>query len=103
MLSSRLRRKRELLLMEAVEPRLLLTVNNAFNTTYFNNADLTSPVTTADAQSINFNWAKNSPAPGVDPNTFSVQWTGFIQPTYTQAYTFYTTADDGVRLSINGQ
>lgn len=89
--------------MEAVEPRLLLTVNNAFNTTYFNNADLTSPVTTADSQSINFNWGKTSPAPGVDPNTFSVQWTGFIQPTYSQAYTFYTTADDGVRLSINGQ
>jgi hypothetical protein len=31
-----------------------------------------------------------------------VRWTGTVTPRYTQAYTFYTQSDDGVRLWING-
>jgi endoglucanase len=38
---------------------------------------------------------------GVD--TFSVRWTGQIQPKYTEEYAFKTTSDDGVRLWINGK
>ena len=33
---------------------------------------------------------------------FSVRWTGSVIPTTTEAYTFYPSADDGVRLWING-
>lgn len=44
-----------------------------------------------------------SPAPGVVPeDKFSVRWTGQVQPLYTETYTFYSVADDGVRLWING-
>jgi hypothetical protein len=89
--------------IEAVEARLLLTVTGGFTATYFNNADLTSPVTTDNFPAVNFNWGTTTPAPGVDPNTFSIRFTSFIQPTYSQNYTFYTAADDGVRLYINGQ
>jgi endoglucanase len=38
---------------------------------------------------------------GVD--TFSVRWTGQIQPKYSEQYDFKTTSDDGVRLWVNGQ
>jgi hypothetical protein len=34
---------------------------------------------------------------------FSVRWTGFIKPRYSEVYTIYTTSDDGVRLFINNQ
>src|SRR5687768_15977296 len=34
---------------------------------------------------------------------FSVRWSGMVSPRYTQAYTFYTTTDDGVRLWVDGQ
>jgi hypothetical protein len=34
---------------------------------------------------------------------FSVRWSGMVQPRYTEPYTFTTTADDGVRLWVNGE
>jgi len=52
---------------------------------------------------INFDWEDESPNKtllGVDQ--FSVKWSGQIQPVYTDTYTFYLTADDGVKLTING-
>ena len=51
---------------------------------------------------INFNWGQNSPGPSVSRNSFSVRWTGFVQPQFTETYTFYTKTDDGVRLWVNG-
>jgi hypothetical protein len=39
----------------------------------------------------------------VAADTFSVRWTGQIQPRFSEEYTFYASTDDGVRLWINGQ
>ena len=36
--------------------------------------------------------APASPAPGIGADTFSVRWTGQVQPQFTQTYTFYTRA-----------
>src|SRR4051794_20883842 len=88
-------------LLEAVEGRVML--DGTFTGTYFNNNDLTAPTATQDDAQINFDWGKGSPIGAVDPSTFSVRWTGKIKPTYSQAYTFFTTADDGVRVWVNGQ
>ncbi|HWD92599.1 MAG TPA: PA14 domain-containing protein [Verrucomicrobiae bacterium] len=52
---------------------------------------------------INFNWGLSSPAAGVSSNQFSIRWTGFIQPRYSEVYTFHLTTDDGCRLWVNGQ
>ena len=52
---------------------------------------------------INFNWGTTGPAPAVGGANYTVRWTGSLQPQYSQAYTFITTADDGVRLYLNGQ
>lgn len=90
------------MLVEACEARVLLA-GSGFSGTYYNNADLTSPVISRNDSAIDFNWGKGSPDPGVDPSTFSVRWTGYIKPTYGETYTFYATADDGVRLKVNGQ
>ena len=52
---------------------------------------------------INNNYAGGLPGPaGVPATNFSVRWTGSVIPTTTEAYTFYPSADDGVRLWING-
>src|SRR6478736_4595536 len=69
------RRPLRQLLLEAIEPRLMLDASS-FSAAYFNNADLTSPVLTRSDPTINFDWGKTSPATGVDPSTFSVRWTG---------------------------
>jgi plastocyanin len=50
---------------------------------------------------INFNWNADVNNLG-QSDEFSIRWTGFIQAEKTETYTFYTRADDGTRLSING-
>ncbi len=44
-----------------------------------------------------------APVASMHHNTFSVRWTGQVQPQYTEEYTFAVHADDGCRLWINGQ
>lgn len=51
---------------------------------------------------IDFNWAGGSPATPIGNDDFSVRWTGTVQPQYSETYTFYTNADDGVRLWVDG-
>jgi hypothetical protein len=53
---------------------------------------------------INFQWGTGSPAPGlVNNNDFSVRWTGWVVPSFSEIYTFYATTDDGVRLWVDNQ
>lgn len=54
-------------------------------------------------RTVDFNWGSGSPDGAIASDHFSVRWTGQIQPRYSEAYTFYTTSDDGVRLWVNGQ
>jgi glucose/arabinose dehydrogenase len=76
---------------------------------YYNNIDFTDRVLTRIDPTVNFNWPDgteqgvSSPAVGIPPDTFSVRWSGQVQPLYSEAYTFFTTTDDGVRLTVNGQ
>ncbi len=51
---------------------------------------------------VNFDWVLGSPDPSIGVDTFSVRWTGKVQPQYNQTYTFHATTDDGVRLWVNG-
>ncbi len=70
---------------------------------YYDNADFTGPFYVRRDAAVNFDWGTNSPMPGkIAPTTFSVRWTGQVVPRYTQPYTFFVNADDGVRLWVNG-
>ena len=40
---------------------------------------------------------------GISADTFTVRWTGSVQPQVSENYTFTATTDDGVRLWVNGQ
>ncbi|MDX1613198.1 MAG: PA14 domain-containing protein [Candidatus Promineifilaceae bacterium] len=70
---------------------------------YFNNTALAgSPALVRDDAQIQFDWGLGSPAPGtVNNDGFSVRWTRSLhfEP---GDYLFQTTADDGVRLWVNG-
>jgi len=47
--------------------------------TFYNNASLSgTPVASRHVHEIDVNWAGIDPAPGVDPKTFSVRWSGEI-------------------------
>src|SRR5499426_1490487 len=73
--------------------------------TYFQGTALAgAPLLTRVDQTVNFNWAGGSPAPGVVPNDqFSVRWEGQVEARSDELYTFYVTHDDGARLWVNDQ
>jgi len=69
---------------------------------YYDNADFTGrSVTRVDPQ-INFSWGDGRPHPDIEPDTFSVRWTGFVRPERDGKYTFTARTDDGVRLWVAG-
>jgi len=52
---------------------------------------------------VKFSWRDASPDPVINPDGFSVRWTGQVQPLYSEEYTFHTISDDGVRLWVDGK
>jgi len=52
---------------------------------------------------INFDWGAGSPVLSAVADTFSVRWTGRVQPLYSERYTFYTSTNAGARLWVNGK
>ncbi len=70
---------------------------------YFDNADFTNLKDVQIDPTVNFDWGAAAPNPNLGPDNFSVRWFGQVQALYNESYTFYTTADDGVRLKVNGQ
>ncbi len=71
--------------------------------TYCDNADLTGAFIKRLDSTINFNWGLGSPDPGIASDTFSARWVGYLEPQFTENYTFYANTDDGVRLWVNNQ
>lgn len=87
-------------MIEQLESRTLL---DGLAGSYYPTMDLTgNPLVTRVDPSINFSWGSSAPATGMPADRFSVRWTGQVQATYSQTYTFYTVTDDGVRLWVNG-
>jgi hypothetical protein len=71
--------------------------------TYYDNRDFTgSRVERTDAV-ISFLWGEEAPVNFIERDTFSVRWTGILEPQFSQTYTFYARADDGIRVWIDGQ
>jgi hypothetical protein len=58
------------------------------------------PVLTRIDPEIDFNWGEGPPAPGVNPDFFSVRWTGDLEAPFTGVYTFTVRTTDRVLLRI---
>ncbi|MBE9035495.1 PA14 domain-containing protein [aff. Roholtiella sp. LEGE 12411] len=80
-----------------------LSAGNGLKGDYYDNKDFTDFKLTRTDGTVNFDWVSNSPAPSIGADTFSVRWTGQVEARYSETYTFYALADDGVRLSVNGK
>ena len=65
---------------------------------YYDNMDFTQLGLVRLDPVVNFSWGNGSPAPQIGVDTFSVRWTGQVEPYYSETYTFYTNTDDGVRI-----
>jgi hypothetical protein len=75
---------------------------------YYNTPDLSGPLVlkrndvTPGDPFINFDWGFGSPAPQVNPDNFSVDWTRTVHFPIAGTYVFTANVDDGVRVFIDG-
>ncbi len=77
------------------------------NAAYFSNAAPqdnfpATATSTLIVPAVNFDWGGGSPA-NISNDNFKARFTGFVQTLDAGAYTFFVTADDGVRLWVDGQ
>ncbi|NET91321.1 MAG: DUF4114 domain-containing protein [Kamptonema sp. SIO1D9] len=68
---------------------------------YFDNLDFSNHKFTRTDPIVDFSWGNSPPDTSMGNDTFSIRWTGQIEPLYSQTYTFTTNSDDGVRLWLN--
>lgn len=77
--------------------------NGAWVGQYFDNVDLSgSPVLTRSDANINFNWGTGSPASNIPSDNFSVRWDSTRTVSTAGNYTITATADDGIRVYVDG-
>src|SRR5439155_11420383 len=93
----------ELACVEPLESRTFFAVvaGTGLQATYFNNSNFTGTSIARVDKKVYFDFAATPPPAPLSPSTYSVRWTGKAKPSYSQTYTFYATADDGVRLCVN--
>ena len=92
--------------LDAYNTLMLLSpppTGTGLSVTYFDNKDFTGTNVAGPISNINYNWGATTPDPAIAPYTWSARWTGEVQPQFSEPYTFYTLADDGVRVTVNGQ
>lgn len=72
---------------------------------YYDTASFGTLKTTRMDATVNFSWGTAIPSGTAltDADTFSVVWAGQVEPEFSEAYTFYVTADDGARLWVDDQ
>jgi glucose/arabinose dehydrogenase len=70
---------------------------------YFDSRGFTNRFLNRVDPTVDFTWNSAAPADGMGSDSFSVRWTGQIEPRFSQNYTFTTRSDDGVRLWVDNQ
>jgi len=80
-----------------------LNVVDGFKGQFFNNTDFTGiPVAETIDRDVNFSW-EASPAKGVNPDYFSVRYSGKFTARKSGKHIFYLISDDYSRMFVNGE
>ena len=76
---------------------------NGWTGQYFSNNSLSgSPTLAIIDTTINFNWGANAPNASIPADNFSVRWSSLETFTEAGVYRFSASADDGIRVIIDG-
>ena len=76
------------------------TQGNGLTAQYYRDQTLTNLVLTRTDSVVNLD---GSPDASVPSTHFSARWTGQVEAKFSEAYTFSTESDDGVRLWVDGK
>ena len=76
--------------------------SNGLLGSYYSDAQFGMLRLTRKDATVKFDWGTSAPAANMPVDSFSVRWTGQVQPRYSENYTFRVTADDGARLWVSG-
>jgi uncharacterized protein (DUF1800 family) len=84
------------------------TATGVYNLIYNNTTFSGSPCRVGTFQHVteqnNGVWGTGTPDVAlINPDTFSIRWSGQVQPQFTEEYTFIVQADDGCTFKFNGQ
>jgi hypothetical protein len=88
---------------EIVPQSQLFPTGTGLNAQYYNGVALSGAALERIDTTVNFDWENGSPSPSIPIDYYSARWSGKVLPLYSEAYTFSTISDDGVRLWVNGQ
>ncbi|MDX2005374.1 MAG: galactose oxidase-like domain-containing protein [Meiothermus sp.] len=69
---------------------------------YFAQPDFTGTRVEQVSTRITFEWGESVPALGMRPGRFSARWTGFVQPEFSEEYTFSFPSVGTARLWVDG-
>jgi glucose/arabinose dehydrogenase len=79
-----------------------ITPSGGYSADYFANRDLAGAAALSQQDgAVDFDWGSGSPHSAIPPDNFSARWTRAL-PFAAGDYAFTVTADDGVRLYIDG-
>lgn len=91
------------MLAEMMQPAAADTLAAGLRADYFDNEDFTNLKLTRTDATVDFNWGFNAPDPLINPESFSIRWTGQLTPPTSGNYVLVTQSDDGVRLWLGNQ
>jgi hypothetical protein len=83
-------------------PVLAQSTGDGLKGVYYTNTNLTSAAMTEIDPIVSYRWYGCPPQPGMSGTSFSVQWTGQLEPVYSEAYTIYADVSGAVSLIVNG-
>lgn len=81
--------------------KVLATTGHGLTGRYYSTTNLSNLVLTRVDANIDLDLTNQAPAPGMPNTNYSIEWTGFIQPLYSELYTIQTLTCDGIIVTIN--
>jgi len=87
-------------LLESGSERTESAAAGGLSAEYFDDVGLTSLRLTRVDPVVDFDWGTGSPAAALQPDTFSVRWSGTVTSLNSESHTFSVRSDDGVRLWV---
>lgn len=95
-------RHQDRVLARSAELRRKGALKPGLSAAFFAGMELEREVARRVDREVRFEWRWSEPHPGVPADRFSARWEGFVDLPSDGVWTFFTVANDGVRLWVDG-